>query len=92
MHFHGIAPGIRSPGELENNLTQIIDDVLALWSYGELSAKFLVSSVKVLMRWDSCRFLLLLVQKPCERFFPRIYLRSHPYQLTFLLLFLSNIP
>ena len=52
MHFHAIVPDTRSSGEQENIWrtfrTQIIDDFPAVWSYGRLSAKFFLSSVKVI--------------------------------------------
>ena len=43
MHFHAIVPDIRSSGE-----PQVIDDFPAVWNYGKLSTKFLVSSMKVI--------------------------------------------
>ena len=48
MHFHAIVPDIRSSGEPENIPAQIIDEFPAVWNYGKLSAKFFLSSVKVI--------------------------------------------
>ena len=58
MHFQAIVPDIRSSEEPEKILTAnySINDFPAVWNYSKLSAKFLVSSVKVI---DTVGFLLV---------------------------------
>ena len=56
MHFHVIIPDIRSSGEPGTFYPQIINDFPAVWNYGKLSAKFLVSSVKDIGTVGFCRF------------------------------------
>ena len=54
MHFHAIVSDIRSYG----------DDFPAVWNYGKFSAKFLVSSVKVIkICWDFCRSFKVLLEE-----------------------------
>ena len=59
MHFHVIVPDIRLPGQQENILTTNYRCFSAVWNYGKLTAKFLVSGIKVIDMWDVCRFLFL---------------------------------
>ena len=48
MHFRAFVPDISSSGEPENILTTNYRYFAAVWSYGKLAAKFLVSSVEVI--------------------------------------------
>ena len=70
MHFHAIVPDIRSSGEPENIRTTYctLDDFPAVWNYRKLSAKFLVSSVKVIDTVDFCRFFFLILLEQLLKF------------------------
>ena len=48
---------------LENRRTQIIDDFTAVWNYGKLSAKYFLSSVKVIDTVGFLSFFKILLKQ-----------------------------